>query len=97
MKKRKKAQLTEGKSKGTKRRVNYKTCSGSSTFCWRFIKKKSQMYDIETVYSTDIYRATTSTLNREKVIPENTSPPNTAYIFSREGGKGEGTAEGKLT
>lgn len=55
------------------------------------------MYDIETVYSTDIYRATTSTLDREKVIPENTSPPNTAYIFSREGGIGEGTAEGKLT
>lgn len=55
------------------------------------------MYDIETVYMTYIYRAATSTLNREKVIPENTSLSNTVYIFSREVGKVEGTAEGKLT
>lgn len=57
----------------------------------RFILKNSQFYSIY------IYRAATSTFKRKKVIPENTSPSNTASIFSREGGKGESTAEGKLT
>lgn len=55
------------------------------------------MYDSETVYSIYVYSAATRTLNRKKVIPENTSPSNTVYIFSREVGKGEGTAEGKLS
>lgn len=56
--------------------------SGSRAFCRRFIKKKkSQMYFIETVYSIYVYRAATSTINWEKVIPENTSLSNTSLHF----------------
>lgn len=59
--------------------------------------KNSETYVIEAVYSIYIYGAATSTINRENVIPENTSPSNTAYVFSRDCVRGKGTAEGKLT
>lgn len=43
----------------------------SELFAGSSFKKKSQMYETESVYSIYILRAATSTLNTEKVIIEN--------------------------